>query len=69
MGNIIVNFNKEIYSLASIKEAIKAYKGLTVFSVATKKDYFTVTLSKIDKDVETTIKDEFCNYVLAETRS
>ena len=64
-----INFNKKLYTLKAIKSAIKAYKGLAKFSLKDKKKYIIVDLKNIDKDVQPVIKDEFCNYVLAELRS
>ena len=59
-----VIFSKKIYTLKSIKEAIKDYKSLAKFAVSNKKNSIQVVLKDIDKDFKDVILDEFCNYVL-----
>lgn len=61
-------FNKQFYHLRAIKKAIKAYKELAVFNIKEKDDNIEVDIDEVDKDVKDVIKDEFCNYVLAETK-
>ncbi|XOB46831.1 MAG: HxsD-like protein [Candidatus Nealsonbacteria bacterium] len=61
-------FNKKFYSLEAIKKAIKAYDELAVFKLKEKKNNIKVDVSRIEKSVKALIKDEFCNYVLAETK-
>jgi len=60
-----IRFNKKIYNLKAVRSAIRAYKGLAKFNVKNQKKYIVVSLSNIDKDVQSVIKDEFCNYVLS----
>ena len=64
-----ITFNKHFYKLPAIKKAIKAYKNLAKFGIKEEKNKIKVELSKIDKDVKNIIKDEFCNYVLAEMKN
>ncbi len=61
-------FNKQFYRLQAIKKAIEAYKELAVFNIKEKDNNIKINIDKIDKDVKDIIKDEFCNYVLAETK-
>lgn len=61
-------FNKKFYSLEAIKKTIKAYKKVAVFKLKEKKNNFEVNITDVDKDIKVLIKDEFCNYVLAETK-
>lgn len=61
-------FNKQFYHLQAIKKAIEAYKELAVFKIKEDKKKIEVNINNIDKDVKDVIKDEFCNYVLAEAK-
>lgn len=63
-----VFFSKNFYSLKAIKKAIKSYKELAVFEIKEKNNIIEVKIDNIDKDIKDVIKDEFCNYVLAETK-
>jgi hypothetical protein len=65
---MIINFNKSIYPLKAIKKTIQAYKNLAKFKVAEKGKYFLIELTDIKKEVESIIKDEFCNYVLSQVK-
>ena len=65
---IVINFNKEIYPLKALKEAIKAYAGLAKFSIQQEKKYIKVILDNIHISVKPIIKNEFCNYVLSLAR-
>ncbi|HNW96536.1 MAG TPA: HxsD-like protein [Candidatus Paceibacterota bacterium] len=66
-----INFNKEIYTVQSVKAAIAAYKGIAVFTLEEKKKFIVVNLKskKNTKDTPLNLKEEFCNYVLSEIRS
>ncbi len=68
-NKIIINFNKNFYNLKVIKNAIKAYKKLANFMIETNKRYIKVEIECIDKEIESLIKDEFCNYVLSEMKN
>lgn len=61
-------FNKQFYHLQAIKKAIEVYKELAVFNIKEKDNNIEVDIDEVDKDVKDVIKDEFCNYVLAETK-
>ena len=63
-----ISFNKNIYSLKAIKKTIQAYKNLAKFKVAEKGSYFKIELTDIEKEIETIIEDEFCNYVLSQVK-
>ena len=65
---MIIGFDKKFYVLKAIENAAKAYEELADFKVKTDKNKITVEASNIDKDVEDVFKDEFCNYVLGETK-
>jgi len=65
---MIIGFDKKFYALKSIKNAAKAYEELADFKVKTDKNKITVEANNIDKDIENVFKDEFCNYVLSETK-
>jgi len=62
--NILIRFNKNLYNLKSIKLAIKEYQNLADFSLRQKNNYIEVVLKKINLEVRSIIKDEFCNYIL-----
>jgi len=66
---ISINFNKKFYNLRAIRTAVRAYKNLGDFSIQNNKNTIKVTIKNIDKDVKNIIKDEFCNYVLAEMKN
>jgi len=68
-NKIIINFNKNFYNLGAIKDAIKAYEKSANFMIENNKEYIEVTIECIDKEVESLIKDEFCNYVLSEIKN
>jgi hypothetical protein len=61
---MIVNFNRKIYQLKAIKEAIQACQGLAEFELSLQKQYFRVKIKNIDPAVKSFFKDEFANYVL-----
>ncbi|MBU1323518.1 HxsD-like protein [Patescibacteria group bacterium] len=63
-----ISFNKSIYPLKAIKKTIRVYKNLAKFKITEKNNYFIIELSRIDKEVENIIKDEFGNYVLSRVR-
>ncbi len=63
-GQIEVKFRKELYSLAAIKESIKAYKEFAEFSLREEKNYFRVLIKKFPKELAVLIEPEFCNFVL-----
>jgi hypothetical protein len=65
---MIIIFSKKFYNLNSIKNTIKAYKDLAVFNLKNNRFQIKVEAKKIDKDVESIFKDEFCNYALAEMK-
>jgi len=62
---MIIKFSGKIYKLKAVKLTAKAYQGLADFKISQLKDYISVELKNINKDVKDIIKDEFCNYVLA----
>lgn len=66
---ISINFNKKFYNLKAIKNAAKAYKDLADFSIEDNSRRIKVLIKNVDKDIKDRIKDEFCNYVLAETKN
>ena len=68
-NKIIINFNKNFYNFGAIKDAIKAYEKLANFMIEKNKEYIKVTIECLDKEVESLIKDEFCNYVLSEIKN
>lgn len=61
-------FNKNFYSVKAIRQAVEAYKGLAVFNIKEKAENIEVDIDEIGQDVKNVIKDEFCNYVLAEAK-
>jgi len=65
---MIVVFDKNFYKTKAVKNSIKAYQDLALFNIEETANNIKVKISKIDQDVKKIIKDEFCNYVLAETK-
>jgi len=65
---IIIGFDRKFYDLQALQNTIQAYQGLADFKLKTKKNSFEVEASDIDKDVRGVLEDEFCNYVLSETK-
>ena len=65
---MIIDFDKKFYVLKAIENAAKAYKDLADFKVKTDKNKIIVEANNIDKDIKNVFKDEFCNYVLSETK-
>lgn len=65
----IINFNKKIYTKKAIHSAIEAFENLASFNIREKGNYFIVKIDDMDKEVEDRLKDEFCNFVLAENKN
>jgi len=65
----VLILKKGFYNRKAIKSAIRAYNGLADFECLDKKDKFEVKIKNIDKSFEKIIKDEFCNYILAEIKN
>lgn len=63
-----ITFDKKIYDLLAVKNAIKAYKGLADFDLKTNKNKIMIKIDSIDKDLALIFKDEFCNYILSEIK-
>lgn len=59
-----IKFDKKLYNKNAIEAAIQDYREVADFDLAEGDNLYTVKISKIDKEVEKIIKDEFCNYVL-----
>jgi hypothetical protein len=66
---ITIVFSKKFYSMESIKKTILAYKKFGQFSVKEEKNYIKVNIINPEKKIKDIIKDEFSNYVLAETKN
>ncbi|MFA6217182.1 MAG: HxsD-like protein [Candidatus Omnitrophota bacterium] len=61
-----ITFAEDFYPLASVKKAIKDYRGLADFMVQNKKSRIIVTIDNIrKKELRPFVKDEFSNYVLS----
>ena len=60
----IIKFNKKIYTLETVEQAIAEFKKLANFSLKDNGNYFEVKIDKIDNEVKDVLKDEFANYVL-----
>jgi len=65
---MIIFFDKKFYHLKAVESTIKAYQGLAVFKIKNDKNKIKVKADNIDKDVNDMFKEEFCNYVLSETK-
>ena len=65
---MIIDFDKKFYDLKAVKNTAKAYEELADLKIKTNKNKIVVDTGNIDKDVESVFKDEFCNYVLSETK-
>ena len=60
----VIKFNKKIYSLEEINNAIEEFKNLAEFKIKDLNNYIQVEIDKIDNDYKDILKDEFRNYVL-----
>ena len=61
-------FNKKLYTLAALEEALELYADFATMSVNRSGDAWTVTFTDVDEDFEPdVIASEFANYVLAGT--
>ena len=60
----IINFNKKIYKLKVVKQAVKEFKALANFKITEKEKYIEVKIDKIAIDYKKILRDEFANYVL-----
>lgn len=63
--NKSISFNKDFYSLESIKKSVKDYKEVATFTIEDKKDVIKVDIDCLDDDFKDLIDQEFCNYVLS----
>ncbi len=62
---IKLNFNKRLYNLSSIKQAIKDFQIVSDGSINESKDYIHVILVLKDESLQSNIGHEFANYILA----
>jgi hypothetical protein len=66
---MIIVFKKNLYSLAAIKKGAEAFKNLADFQIKESPTSIETTINNIDKEFEDNFRDEFCNFVLAETKN
>jgi hypothetical protein len=64
-----VKFNKNIYQLKAVKQAIEDYSSLAKFSLAEGDNYYCVNITGITREYKDILKDEFSNYVLVLTKN
>lgn len=62
---MIIKYHKLIYKKKAIEKTITEFKHLADFKLSSQGNYFMVQATKIDKQLEDTLKDEFSNYVLS----
>lgn len=67
-NQVSVSFNKKLYDLRAIKNAIQAYQGLADFNLETSKKNIELRAINIDRNLVHIFKDEFCNYILSEMK-
>jgi hypothetical protein len=61
-------FDKKIYALAALEEALELYADFATMNLDRAGDTWTVAFSEVDADFGAeTIASEFANYVLAGT--
>lgn len=61
-------FDKKLYALAALEEALELYADFATMNLDRSGDSWTVSFSEVDEDFEPeTIASEFANYVLAGT--
>ena len=65
---MVIVFSKDFYQIDAVEKAVDAYQALAVFDVEETVNQIKVEIKEIDKDVRQVFKEEFCNYVLAETK-
>jgi hypothetical protein len=58
---MIVKFNKNIYPMAAVEQAIKDWQSFAKFRIISKKNNFLVEIGNKPRK----IADEFINYVLS----
>ena len=64
MNFISIQFNKKLYKLKAIKEAVTEFKDWGSFSMDKIKEHYTVKITDFNNIEPETLKNEFCNYVL-----
>lgn len=67
--HITIKLKKDIYPLGAIQKSADAFKHLADMKIENKRQYFIVKLTKVNPEARKLIKDEFCNYVLANIRN
>jgi len=65
---VVISFNKEIYKVLAIKEAVQAYKKICKLDLRVEKKYLNVYFPTTFKGDIDFICSEFCNYALALTK-
>ena len=66
---LTIVFLKDFYKLKAIKSTIRDYNYLANFKIVENKKEIKVMMTNIDRKVQDIIKNEFCNYVLAEMKN
>lgn len=62
------SFDKKLYKLAAIEEALTVYDDFATMAINRSGNAWTITFADVDADFGAeTIASEFANYVLAET--
>lgn len=60
-----INFSKKIYPKKAIQSGIEAFKHLAEFKLTNKRNYFNIRIVRLGNEENTTLKDEFSNFILA----
>ena len=61
----IINFNKKIYNITAIQNAIQAFQEVTPITFSEGNIYIKVIFPEKNNNNQEVIADEFSNYVLA----
>lgn len=62
-----VQLNRALYMQQAVRDAAETFADFARFAITRKGEYYEVSISEIDADVEGDVVAEFCNHALANT--
>ncbi len=62
--SVRIRFNKRLYKKSALKDAAEDFGHLAKIEISEDGEYFDVSMTEIDPDVEDVIKEEFANFAL-----
>lgn len=66
---MLICLHSDIYPAEAIEQAVDAYRGVAKFSVKKQGKYIRLAAKDTDKSEDAYIRNEFCNYILAQIKN